>query len=690
MDASVTIKSEVLEAISYETENCEIKFSLSPDNPPQVVKSYANEENMDASLTVKSEVLEAISDETENCKIQFSLSPDNPPQVVKSYANEENVDASVTIKSEVLEAISGETENCEIKFSSPPDISPQVVKASAIKKSCNIKTSGKLPKIAVSCKSKSEISVKEKDFVHKEPNPKVPIPRCKSIRSGDKCKTALRNIISFNEPDIFPKLLPCGVCSESFANREELLKHLQGHTGKIPIKKLEKKSPTVVKIFSCKICEKTFASSVDFRYHRCMRVNFSNVLVKCQYCFEDIKTCGLAAHMRQVHADQDPYRCEQCGASLRSRTALKKHVYAHHGNSLFCEVCKKRFRNPENLKTHVRIHDEKSSHTTENNITKSPGPAGLLPEKCVEKLVLPIDPPQRIPEPHKNPSTCRICSKVFTQEATFQQHLQTHSAHNFVCCKKCDLRFQDGADYRAHSKLHFNLFPCRVCGKMFEKSELQDHMKVHAGLLADTRKRQFRAVVKIIRCEYCEKIFGFERDLKKHHDSVHKDIKLFACELCPCGFTRKYDLISHIKIRHLKEKRKHLDLNVPCEACGKHFTNKTSLRRHLKIHTDERRYTCDFCKKRFLTFHDRQIHLRVHTHENPFTCDTCQKSFRYNSTFRDHIKTHSKEKLSCNLCKRVFTRKFHWLNHIKKCSESNAQLSDSREMQPDMNKVVLF
>ena len=67
---------------------------------------------------------------------------------------------------------------------------------------------------------------------------------------------------------------------------------------------------------------------------------------------------------------------------------------------------------------------------------------------------------------------------------------------------------------------------CAQCGKSFEKKfTLNSHIKNHhSGIL--------------FQCDICSTTFKRQHDLKRHHRSLHMNIKPFSCNVCKKGFSR--------------------------------------------------------------------------------------------------------------------------------------------------------
>ncbi|KAK5605846.1 hypothetical protein CRENBAI_004981 [Crenichthys baileyi] len=63
-----------------------------------------------------------------------------------------------------------------------------------------------------------------------------------------------------------------------------------------------------------------------------------------------------------------PYSCDQCGATLKTKTDLKRHQRIHTGERPYsCDQCEAAFNTSNHLQRHKRIHTD--GHTLENGLT---------------------------------------------------------------------------------------------------------------------------------------------------------------------------------------------------------------------------------------------------------------------------------------------------------------------------------
>jgi uncharacterized Zn-finger protein len=102
-----------------------------------------------------------------------------------------------------------------------------------------------------------------------------------------------------------------------------------------------------------------------------------------------------------------------------------------------------------------------------------------------------------------------------------------------------------------------------------------------------------------------------QADLEKmvKHAKINAD-RQFLCELCDRGFSRRYNLGTHIKT-HFKLRTKPFD----CDLCPMKFDRKHDCLRHIStVHKGERLHTCHKCT---ISFSRRDALHRHHAQKHP-------------------------------------------------------------------------
>ena len=180
-----------------------------------------------------------------------------------------------------------------------------------------------------------------------------------------------------------PKDHICELCHRGFTNKREFLLHQYNHK--------EKSS------FYCAFCFKTFPSEFAFKRHNKFHEKKKHKMIKCRSCekeFEYVK--DLEEHHRQVHLYEKKFRCTHCKATFSWRENLNKHMRMHTAPLATkpdhkCEKCSRSFMDNISMRLHIC------------NASKKP----------------------KEDKPDK-PFVCKICSKAFKFDFSFEAHMNSH------------------------------------------------------------------------------------------------------------------------------------------------------------------------------------------------------------------------------------------------------------------------
>ena len=170
---------------------------------------------------------------------------------------------------------------------------------------------------------------------------------------------------------------------------------------------------------------------------------------------------------------------------------------------------------------------------------------------------------------------------------------------------------------------------------------------------------------KVFSCDHCEKAFTRRNNLLRHirmdHEFIYfekyfcqKESKL-SCNHCDKSFTLRSNLNRHIRTVHQKVKpiscpffasttMQNLKQNChqmhSCELCQLMFKNKPSLDSHIKEAHQNEQHICKLCEKRFDRLSTLKMHLQaVHENRGPFICDVCGISITQEAELAAHVKS---------------------------------------------------
>lgn len=183
--------------------------------------------------------------------------------------------------------------------------------------------------------------------------------------------------------------------------------------------------------YKCELCNKSFRSSHQVRYHI--------------YCDPNV---------------EKPLKCSECGVKFKTGYQLKQHMQLHSDTYFECAECGKRFAHDASAKKHFKKH--------------------------VPAAQLRSEKPERLPRiPNTGEYTCTICDKVFARKDYLKKHMICHTEEKRYKCGLCD------KSYMRFNALKFHVqsthektedYICNNCHRAFSSLQsLQRHLQTHSA-----------------------------------------------------------------------------------------------------------------------------------------------------------------------------------------------------------------
>lgn len=297
--------------------------------------------------------------------------------------------------------------------------------------------------------------------------------------------------------------------SSNDRNREESLD--QG----LQVSFLKDDSTNQSKIYSCKVCSKTFKTKNSLCSHNWKLHGMGTRPVVCDICYKIVAFSVLTEH-KQIHRPRprvkaSPIACDQCGKSYKQKATLNMHIREIHIDSKLrekrlCKAKELRVRRNEKEKKDGRLH-----YCDQCDKSYSTRPC-LISHRLTHtsSKQSPKQRYERAKQADESKRTCDVCSKVFCTVPKLKQHQQeVHTDTRDHKCSVCQERFKSRQLLQLHAAMHTGKLDCPLCDKTFKwKHSLDDHIRAHKG-------------IRPYECDLCEASFIDNRALKTHTLKKH-------------------------------------------------------------------------------------------------------------------------------------------------------------------------
>jgi len=406
------------------------------------------------------------------------------------------------------------------------------------------------------------------------------------------------------------------------------------------------------------------------------------------------------------------YLCQMCNTKLGNKRSYIIHLRRHAGMLNFkCKYCTKTFQGRVKLNRHMNTHMRDGS-----NITPPPsttlGPASTI--NPVALLPPPLSPsmpsvqmtPQmpilkeHLPMEVKPNFTfnCAMCSKVFTDKHTLQEHTKMHLIEDAKAkfssvsskdkktvpipatvtsmdakqmkysytCNLCNCTFLDNERWKVHKTSHGNkTWKCKICNALLEdKNLLGNHLhEVHGVGRDEMETMGFLKAIPLVIIKAVTESPDIKQTKIKISDSGSEESEGEVeepIELMPRHFDREDAFFTNITTLSRSNSAASLDLDTttanitearPSSACTD--TSDTSMNASFEVSNqseiDESNFdastlTCKLCNKVLKNMRTFRNHKARHLGTLNHKCPDCSKCFEGRSAVNRHlISNHNRE-----------------------------------------------
>ncbi|XP_063705860.1 zinc finger protein 675-like [Culicoides brevitarsis] len=170
----------------------------------------------------------------------------------------------------------------------------------------------------------------------------------------------------------------CKICHRAYSTANYLAKHIEKHFDPVQKKKFEKPTYQLV----CDICGQKRPDRAKMRSH-IETVHLKLKDATCHICGAYFHRTHIQAHIKKMHRDNKKReKCDECGKFFLD---LKQHKARNHNEqaSVFCEICKKPFKNRMLLSSHrFKRHPPEGKYDCHECKKKFTNPVGLKEHKA--------------------------------------------------------------------------------------------------------------------------------------------------------------------------------------------------------------------------------------------------------------------------------------------------------------------
>ncbi|XP_045776707.1 zinc finger protein 70-like [Maniola jurtina] len=248
---------------------------------------------------------------------------------------------------------------------------------------------------------------------------------------------------------------------------------------------------------------------------------------------------------------------------------------------------------------------------------------------------------------------CNECNKKFKLQINFKKHLKNEHSKSpgSIKCQQCNVVCPDSEVLAQHVALihQREVFECEHCGTSFVRRSHVSRHKLQKGCDGKT--------VNSFPCEICDAVFTRKDNLMVHLRLQHIAKYSYSCKHCEYHTRNFSKLILHTQRLHMKNR------NLECDHCGKVTGSRAAMTKHLEIH-GEKKFACDVCGYQTYTIEVMRRHVLTHVPDKPHKCPLCERSYIQKVQLQRHMKAHAGH--CCAVCGASFKTEPKLLIHQSK------------------------
>nr|CAD7437768.1 unnamed protein product [Timema bartmani] len=303
----------------------------------------------------------------------------------------------------------------------------------------------------------------------------------------------------------------CSLCDERFNGGTELTNHFfADHDCKVT--GYEYSGNEIRLIFYCYECLQQFSTETALNKHKCS--NKSHFVGKtCKICDITFKYKNqLKFHMQSHMKGFDILSCKLCNTTFTDETAAYDHSrFSHRGALIICSICGSHFNGRGAFNVHQRFHQNTRKFK------------------------------------------CEVCSKSFFDKQTLKEHSVVHMDTKPFQCHICGKYLAKAYRLKKHLEVHKfrkvepqEVYNCSSCHEVFpSRDKAAYHLQVdHADQNEDGLVFDMEVVIKVLRCEYCDRCFSSAPVLNSHR-TTHTEDLVYRCNICNTAFATFSRLATH-------------------------------------------------------------------------------------------------------------------------------------------------